>query len=153
MTWTYDVSDLATSVKDQVRMEIGDIVAGAPCTLQDEEVARAIATETNVWGAAARCAELLGRRYALKADVRLGRSLFVLYTTMAKQYNELARQLRMKAGAINVPWAGGMSIADKQVYQQNGSLVQPIFARGMMENPNVGGYSPDTVDDQQDGVL
>lgn len=144
MTWSYNLNDLATSEKDQVRMEIGDIVANAPATLADEEISQAIATEANLWGASARCAEMLGRRYELKADVRLGRALAVTYSKMASQYMDAAIALRKKATAANVPWAGGVYVLDKQMTEQNRLLVAPAFTRNMQENPWVGGYTPDS---------
>jgi hypothetical protein len=137
--WTYDPSQLATSQKDQVRAEIGDVnVRTDGLTLVDEEINWAISVESNFWGAAARCCEILATRFLQKADVRLGRSLMVQYTTTADQYARRARELRAKNLGSVAPWVGGMVVADKQAYQQDGTLVQPLFARDMQESPWAG---------------
>lgn len=139
MTWTYNLADLATSEKDQVRLEIGDVVDRSDgLTLQDEEIAQAIAVESNFWGAAARCCEMLATRYLQKADVRLGRSLMVQYTKAAEQFNAKAKDLRQKDLGTVAPWVGGMTVADKQRFEQDQTLVQPLFARDMQESPWAG---------------
>lgn len=144
MTWSYDVTDLATSEKDQIRLEVGDTDERAQL-LQDEEILQAIAVEGNFWNAAARCAELIGRLFLRRVDTRLGRSMMVTYSKTADAYFAMAARLRQKGLGTRVPWAGGMSVADKIAYQQDASIVQPAFARNMMENPWVGGYTPDTL--------
>lgn len=139
MTWTYDLTDLATSERDQIRLEIGDVVQRTDgLTLADEEIAQAVSVEGNFWGAAARCCELLATRFLQKADIRLGRSLMVQYTTTATQFNGRAKQLRQKDLGTVVPYVGGMKVADKQAYEQDATLVQPMFARDMQESPWAG---------------
>lgn len=143
MTWTYNVAQLGASELFQVRFEIQDTNPSNEL-LQDEEIERAIAVEANFWGAAARCCEILSRGFLAKADVRLGRALAVTYSKMAEQYTAMATSLRAKAiGGAAAPWVGGMLVSDKQAYQEQANLVQPIFARDMQENPWVGGYTPD----------
>lgn len=150
MTWSYNAANLATSQKDAVRAEIGDVTSGATVTLQDEEIVYFGTQERNFWGAAARSAEAMGRRYLTKADTRLGRSLMLNYTTQAQQYFDMARLLRKKAIGTNVPWVGGMYVADKEAYAENDLLVQPKFAKDMQENPWVGGYTSDVSGTQAD---
>lgn len=139
MTWTYSLGDLSTSEKDQIRLEIGDVANRTDgLTLADEEITQAISVEGNFWGAAARCCEMLATRYLMKADVRLGRSLMVQYTTTADQFMGRAKGLRQKDLGTVLPYVGGMKVADKQAYQRDQSLVQPMFARDMQESPLAG---------------
>lgn len=148
MAWTYNTSTLATSEKDQVRLEIGDTDSTAPL-LQDEEINRAIAVERNFWGAAARCCEIISRTFLRKADVRVGRGGTTLtYSTAAKQFTDMARALRLKANGTVVPWAGGMVLDDKIALSENTGAVQPIFAKGTQNNPWVGGQTADSVVDE-----
>lgn len=145
-TWSYNATTLASSTKDQIRLEVGDNVAGRTVTLADEEITFAVSKEANNWGAAARCCEMLSRQYLSKADTRLGRSLSLTYTTQAAQFAEMAKGLRRKAVALNVPWVGGQFVSDKQAYAENDLLVQPLFARDMQESPWAGSLSSDAPD-------
>lgn len=138
MTWSYNVADLATSEKDQIRLEIGDTDTNAEL-LQDEEILQAISVELNFWGAAARCCEIISRNFLRKADVRVGRGGTMLtYSTAAQQYADMAMALRKRASAMHAPWTGGASIAEKESDRQDDDLVQPLFAKQMMDNPLVG---------------
>lgn len=146
MTWTYSLSDLSTSEKDQIRLEVADNDSTKPL-LADEEILYAITVERNFWSAAARCAEMIARHFFRFADeVRLGRALQLQHYRRAKQYMDMAIALRRKALGTIVPYVGGISVTDKQTFEQNTDLVQPAFARTMMENPRTGGYTSDTLD-------
>ena len=147
MAWTYDLS---TDV-GRLRLEIGATDSAATVTLTDEEIQQALDQEATYWGQAARAAEMLALKWAQKVDVRLGRSMQLTYSKMAEQYAQLAKGLRKKAISANAPWVGGMSTADKQAYQEDSSLVQPLFAREMQESSNAGSLTADTpaaADDQ-----
>lgn len=145
MPWNYDPNALATSEKDQVRLEIQDTDPNNKL-LQDEEIEWFLTQERNFWSAAARCCEAISRRFFLKADVRLGRSLFLLYSKTAEQYGDMATRLRRKAIGTNAPWVGGMSVTEKSTYQTQTDIVQPAFARDMQENPQAGGLTADVGD-------
>lgn len=144
MTWSYNLDDLATNEKDQVRLEIGDTDINNQL-LQDQEILQAISVENNFWGSAARSCEMISRFFAGKADVRLGRSMQLTYTKMATQYQEMAARLRSKSGGVNVPWVGGMSVAEKVAYATTSDYVQPLFTKTMMQNPWTGGYTSDSL--------
>lgn len=150
MSWSYSVTDLASSQKDQVRLLIADTDTTAQL-LQDEEIVYNLSQENNVWGAAARSCEQIGRNFLRKADVRIGRGGTTLtYSVAAKQYADMAKDLRARAIAMNVPWSGGRSISDKENLAADPSLVQPLFTKGMGANPWVGGESNDDVIADQD---
>lgn len=150
MTWSYNTADLATSEKDQVRLEIGDTIAGRTVTLQDEEITQAIGVEASFWGAAARCAELLSRQYLAMADVRIGRGgTSLTYSTAANQYAQMAAALRAKASGMHAPWTGGTSIADKIALAEDADTVPPIFTKTGGSNPWVGGEQLSPTDDGQ----
>lgn len=151
MTWTYDPNDLGTSVKDDLRLEIGDTDVNNQL-LQDQEINWAITRESSYWGQAARCCEMIGRFFMTKADVKLGRALAITYTKMAEQYFNMAGVLRLKASGSAAPYVGGALVADKIAIGSNTSLTQPAFVRTMMENPWTGGYTPDQLGVSPGGV-
>lgn len=134
MAWTYDPTDLATSQKDQVRLEISDIDTDNQL-MQDEEIAFFLTEEADMFGAAARCSEVLSRRFAAKSDLRLGRSLYILYSNMAKGYAEQARRLRAKSMARNAPYVGAMSEAEKIANRQDTDRTKNTFRKGQFSNP------------------
>lgn len=144
MTWTFNLADLSTSEKDQIRVELQDTDVNNQ-RLQDEEILQAIAVERNFWSAAARCAEWISRNYLMKADVRLGRSMQIQYAKMSEQYLNMAKSLRQKALGTMPPFVGGMSVSDKETYNQDSDLVAPIWTKTMQESPWVGGYTSDSL--------
>lgn len=143
MPFSYDPSQLATNQVYQVRAEIQDTDPQDP-QLLDEEIAWALSQERNFWAASARCAEQIGRKVLRKADVKLGRSMQVIYTKMADQWFGMARKLRAKAMGTVVPYVGGMTLADKLTIAQDSTIVAPMFTKTMMENPWAGGYTTDS---------
>ncbi len=143
MPWSYDPSQLATSALYQVRAEVQD-TDPRDQQLQDEEIMYAISVERNLWSAAARCAEMIGRRLIRRADVRLGRSMQIAYTRAAQQYLDMAKALRCKALGTTPPFVGGMSVTDKNAYNQDTDLLAPLFTKTQMQNPWVGGYTSDS---------
>jgi hypothetical protein len=145
MAWNYDPSQLATSQKDQVRVEIQDTDSSV-ALLQDEEIEYALSVESNLWGAAARCCEQLSRRFMQKPDTRLGRNLELRYAQQQKQYADMAKDLRRKAMGAAVPWAGGTSKSEKETAEADSDRVQPIFTKTMQDNERIGGWAPDSVD-------
>lgn len=145
-TWSYDPTDLATSSKDRIRIEIGDTDSNN-WLLSDEEINYALTQERNFWAAAARCAEMAASYLLRKADPKLGRSMQVIYSKAAEQYWTRARMLRCKAMGTVAPYVGGMTISDKQTIDEDTSLVAPQFTKTMMQNPWVGGYTTDSVSD------
>lgn len=149
MTFTYDDSQLSTSPLMQTRLEIRDTNESAPL-LQDEEILQCISVERTLWGAAARCCELISRDLLMKADVRIGRGGTTLtYSVAANQYKEMATQLRKRANGMAAPWSGGRQISDKNDLASDDSLVQPIFSKTGGNDPWVGGQVLSPVDDGQ----
>lgn len=133
-----------TSDIDKIRLEIGATDINASVTLYDDEITYALTQESSFWGAAARCAEMLSMKWTQKVDVRLGRSMQLTYSKMAAQYAQQAKRLRTRDLGMRVPWAGGTKVLDKELYENDATVVQPAFTRTMQENPRAGGYTSDT---------
>lgn len=145
MAWTYNLADLGTNEKDQIRLEIGDTDPQAQL-LQDEEIMQAISVERNFWSASARCCEMISRLFLRKADVKLGRAMMVTYTKMAEQYLMMASLLRKKGLGTVPPYVGGMSVSQKILQMQNPDIVAPLFTKTMQQNPWAGAYETDSSD-------
>lgn len=144
MEFNYDPTGLTTNSLFQVRFEISDTDEDQPL-FDDNEILYALSVETNMWGAAARCAETLARRFLQQADVQLGRNLKIEYSKRSKGYADLAADLRRKALGTIVPYAGGRSIREKLDAATDTDAVQPLFTKGGQTNPRIGGNSTDPI--------
>jgi hypothetical protein len=134
MTWSYTITDLATSTKDQVRFLIGDTLT-TDQQLQDEEIVFAISQRASVWGAAAECCRSLASKFARSVDTAAGASK-QSYSQLAKAYTIKTNEFESRAamGGAGMPYAGGISIADKLAQEQNEDRVSPQFQVGMDDN-------------------
>ncbi len=87
--------------------------------------------------AAIAAARALGARYARKADKVIGR-LKISSGAVAKHYFDLAKELeaglsRRSGGAEGI-YAGGISVADKEMEEADPDRVAPAFTRGQFDN-------------------
>jgi len=134
MTWTYSVSDLATSQKDQVRLAIGDTLSTDP-QLQDEEIAFYVSKRGTIEGAAAECCRTLATQYARSVDTAAGDTKDA-FSQMSKAYALKATAFEQLAalGGSGTSYAGGISVADKQRQEQDSDRVPPQFNIGMEDD-------------------
>lgn len=131
MTWSYSIADLATSAKDQVRAQIGDVLSTDP-QLQDEEIATFITGRGSILGACADCCRAIASKFSRSVTQKAGGSA-ANFSDLAKAYREMALQFeaRAAAGGSALPYAGGISNADKLSQELNDDRVSPQFAIGM----------------------
>lgn len=132
--WTYNVTQITTSKKDQVRLLIGDVVSTDP-QMQDEEINFIISTRGSVWGAAADCCLSLASKFSRSVDQAAGQAK-TAYSQMAKAYslraaNYAARAAQMGSG---LPYAGGISVFDVMTQLENSDRVPPSFTVGITDN-------------------
>lgn len=136
--WTYDPGALMTSTLYQVRRLIGDTKQNDP-QINDEEVNFCLSLYPNVYLAAAEAARQIAANYARQVDIvqaGTGGNLTTNYSQRSKAFSLLAATLEqrgMSRGAF-MPYAGGISQADKQTQEDNADRVQPQFVIGMMDN-------------------
>lgn len=131
MAWTYDESELDIP-RNQVRLKLGDVDRSDP-QLQDEEIDQFLAETDSVDGATFRAARALAARYSRSVDKWVG-DLKILASQRSRHYLELAKALSSSALIHGVPSAGGVFQSDKDAMEQDSSLVQPFFRRGMHDN-------------------
>lgn len=134
MAWSYSGNPEAND-KDAVRFEIQDTEANAPL-LQDEEITYAIVREAGeepdeqgLLSAAARCCEIVARKFTRQADIVVG-SEGITYSKMAANYRAMAKELRVRAQGYGTPFAGGQTKSEKRALRADPNRVQPEFRRG-----------------------
>jgi hypothetical protein len=134
MTWSYSVTDLATSAKDAVRLLIGDTLM-TDQQLQDEEIDYFISRRGSNYGAAAECCRSLQAKFSRSVDYTTAATK-AMYSQLAKAYGIKAAEFESKVASSGaaLPYAGGISVADKRRQQQNTDRVQPQFQVGMDDN-------------------
>ena len=130
MAATYDPT--MTHTRDKVRFLIQDTIV-ASAILQDEEIDFMLTEYPNYKMAAANCADVISSKMASAAQERTIGNLKLVYADKAKKYAELANRLRMQASKVVLPYAGGISKADKDTINQDTDRVEPSFRRGMQK--------------------
>ena len=132
--WTYNVTQIATSKKDQVRLLIGDVVSSDP-QMQDEEINFYLTVRATIWGAAAECCMTLASKFSRSVDQAAGQSK-VAYSQMAKAYALRAANFAARAASMGsgLPYAGGISIFDIMNQLENPDRAPPAFTVGITDN-------------------
>lgn len=99
--------------------------------IQDEEIDFLLSQNSdNVWGAAAdTCDKLVAREAKSKSVGDLSIAGF------GDTYRELGRTYRMRLASQLVPFAGGISVADKLSREQDTDRTPPSFTRALHKNP------------------
>lgn len=120
MTWTYLSTDLSTDLA-KVRREIADTNEDDQF-LQDEEINSALSSEGTVLLAAAKCCDWISRTFARDFDFEADGTR-VLKAARAKQYRELASDLRERSAVVESA-TGGIGV----VHTRNVDGFQPAAA-------------------------
>lgn len=134
MTWTYSPSTMATSPMMQVRYLVGDTVS-TDHQVQDEEINFALTQRPSIYGAAAMVCRSLAARLSREADTvdkDLRTTLSARATAYSRRASDYENQARSRGGAM--PYAGGISIADKVGNELDTDRVQPAFTIDMDDN-------------------
>lgn len=157
MSWSYSVTDLATSQKDQVRFLIGDTDSQDP-QFQDEELNFALLIRGSVFGAAAEACLSLSSKLSRKADTTTG-ELRTLYSSQARAYAARAGAYEVKSAEIggSLPFVGGISVTGKENAVADPDRVSPEFNREFTDNQNYpispAGNQTDTPPDVPPGTV
>lgn len=134
MSWTYDVTQLQTEPKYQVRMLVRDTDTNRQL-VQDEEIDYILSSNTNIYLASAIIAEMIAKQYALQPDTKT--DIFSeSYNNVATVYTKLAESLRKDAVRYTSStfYAGGISLSDKEVRESNTDRTPPYFTRTEGDN-------------------
>ena len=131
MSWSYS-GDPSSSDRDSVRFLIGDTDSSDE-QLSNEEINWILTQEPNTYLAGHMAAQIIAGRYARLVDKSVG-DLRISYSQRQKTYFALAEALVQQAmsnSGLAAPYAGGISVSDKQLVESNTDRVQPSFKKGM----------------------
>lgn len=118
---------------DLVRFLIGDTDSEDPF-FQDAEINGLITLEGDPRKAAAKGAETLAAKFARQVDETVGR-VKQNCSQAYDHYKDLAKSLRLDAAArVPVPYAGGISISDKDTVRDNEDRVASTFTRSLHDS-------------------
>ena len=140
MAWTYTAA--LTSDLERVRFLIGDTDTNDQ-QLQDAEIDWVNTQTGNVYMAAAKCCRALAAKYSRQADSAVG-DLSVKKSQRAKAYLDLAKKLELDGATNSPPYTGGISVADKQTYEEDSDIPAPKFFTDMQKNPGSVDSEPDS---------
>jgi hypothetical protein len=145
MPWSYS-GDPASSDKDAVRFLLGDTLSSDE-QLQDAEINFLIDQQGgNVYLAASMGANMLASKYARLVDKSVG-DLRISYGSRQKAYlalsDALAAQAITSGAGLAAPYAGGISVSDKEIDIDNTDRVAPSFKKGMHDY-----FAPQTQTDE-----
>jgi hypothetical protein len=136
--WTYDNTLLSTSTANAdvmaIRLMIGDRLPGRQL-FYDAEILYQISQFANLYLAGAELCRNLSLQYATQVDIVQG-ELKTNYSQITKMFAERAAILESRGMAIGgaMPYAGGISVADKQSYVDDTDRVMPQYDLGMTDN-------------------
>lgn len=133
MSWSYS-GNPASSTLDKVRWLVGDTDT-TDQQLSDEEIAAALVDAgDNPYVAAIICTEALISKYSRLVTKSVG-DLSISYGDIVKNYRSLLGDIRRRSTLqLCTPYAGGISVADKEVDEGDSDVVQPFFKRGMHDD-------------------
>jgi len=143
LTWTYTLP-IATDL-DRVRFFTGDTVE-TDHLIQNEEIAYVLTLYSDVKMAAACILRALAARCSRDTNVSVG-EVSVSGSNRAANWLLMAKDLDplgiTTGAAMVLPIFGGISLAEKETYEEDDDAVQPWFTRDM---DNISG-GPDSADD------
>lgn len=128
MTWSYSLTDLSSSAKDQTRLMIGDTNPANPL-LQDEEINYFLSRRPSPYGAAAEACRALATFYSGLATTQAGDTK-IMYSDLSKAFALRAAGFENQAAnsGSGLPYAGGISQSDKETQLEDPDRVSPQFA-------------------------
>lgn len=150
MSWSYNSADLGTTTDsgrlNSVRLLIGDTDTNNQI-MQNEEIVFALAqTTNNVYYAGSWACHMIASKYSRLVDLKLEGSssryseLAKQYITMSDHLNDLGKRTNGRSLGVS---AGGISITDMQVAQDDTDRVDPAFRTQQFDNKMAGTYTPD----------
>ncbi len=134
-SFTYEAfrgAEQAAKDRDYVRFRLGD-TDECSAILDDNEIAYALDQQPNRLLAAAECCRAVLAHLARISGMQVDR---VIYADSAKYYENLEKTLRQEAARSSVaPYAGGISVSDKESRESNTDRVKPSFTRNTQVPP------------------
>ena len=145
MTWSYS-GDPSTSALNAIRFLTGDTDTNDQL-INDEEIAwtnnqvtGSDTATTALYEVSYRVMIAIASKFSRLADQSVGDLKVDMFqkATNAREQAALLKQQALREGNTPVPYAGGISVSDKQIDQENSDIVQPYFSRGQWTNSRGG---------------
>ena len=141
MAWTYS-GDPADSALDAIRFLIGDtdtndqLLDNEEILWTNNQVTGSNTATTALYEVAYRCMVAIASKFSRLADQSVGDLKVDLYqkATNAREQAKLLYAQASREGNVPVPYAGGITVSDKQIDEDNSNIVQPVFQRGQFTN-------------------
>lgn len=124
--FSYNSTAPDSSSRSWIRLTLQDH-SSASYRLEDEEIDAILSDEGSKYLSAAACAEILGARYATASDKTIGK-LSISQSGQSERYYALAKTLRRRATLFASPFAGGVSVSQKDSERSDSDRVQPAFS-------------------------
>ena len=145
MTWTYS-GDPASNARDAIRFLTGDTDTNDQL-INDEEIAwtnnqvtGSDTATTALYEASYRVMIAIASKFSRLADQAVGDLKVDMFqkATNAREQAALLKQQALREGNTPTPYAGGISVSDKEIDEDNSDIVQPFFSRGQWTNSRGG---------------
>lgn len=128
---TYVAAEIADVPLFQVRFLIRDTNTDRPL-FDDDEITWQISQEANIYTAAAGLCDILVTKAGGVKSKKVG-ELAITYDVGF--YRSLSANLRARGAGHQVPYAGGISVSDKQGQEADTDATKPSVFRRLNDNP------------------
>ena len=145
MTWTYG-GDPSASALAAIRFLTGDTDTNDQL-INDEEIAwtnnqvtGSDTATTALYEVSYRVMVAIASKFSRLADQSVGDLKVDMFqkATNAREPAALLKQQALREGNTPTPYAGGISVSDKEIDEENSDIVQPYFSRGQWTNSRGG---------------
>lgn len=145
MTWSYS-GDPSTSALNAIRFLTGDTDTNDQL-INDEEIAwtnnqvtGSDTATTALYEVSYRVMIAIASKFSRLADQAVGDLKVDMFqkATNAREQAALLKQQALREGNTPTPYAGGISVSDKEIDEENSDIVQPYFSRGQWTNSRGG---------------
>ena len=145
MTWTYG-GDPSASALAAIRFLTGDTDTNDQL-INDEEIAwtnnqvtGSDTATTALYEVSYRVMVAIASKFSRLADQSVGDLKGDMFqkATNAREQAALLKQQALREGNTPTPYAGGISVSDKEIDEENSDIVQPYFSRGQFTNARGG---------------
>ena len=141
MAWTYG-GDPSANARDAIRFLIGDtdtndqLLNDAEIAWINNQVTGSDTATTALYESAWRAMVAVASKFSRLADQAVGDlkvDLFQKATNARAQADEL-KALALREGNVPTPYAGGLTVSDKDIDRENSDMVQPSFWQGQFDD-------------------
>jgi hypothetical protein len=145
MAWTYD-GDPSANARDAIRFLVGDtdtndqLITDAEIAWVNNQVTGSDTATTGLYDAAYRVCLTIASKFSRDADKSVG-DLSISANQKAAAYRlqaEEIKRLATREGNVPTPYAGGISIGDKDVDRSNSDVNHGWFSSGQFVNQRGG---------------